>query len=46
MLVWKILCISNIIFNVFASLTLGMAVYRVYKQKKKLQPIKKTGGNK
>lgn len=46
MLVWKILCISNIIFNLFASLTLGMAVVRVYKQKKNLKSIKKTGGNK
>ena len=46
MLVWKILCISNIVFNFFASLTLGLAVARVYKQKKKIHVIKKAGGNK
>lgn len=46
MIFWKVLCISNIVFNVFASVTLGLAVYKTLKSKKKVQPQYKKYGSK
>lgn len=43
MIIWKILCISNIVFNVFASVTLGLAVYKTLKSKKKQPQYNKYG---
>lgn len=34
MILWKILCISNIIFNCFCSVVIGMVINKVAKQNK------------
>lgn len=48
-MVWKILCISNIVFNVFLTVVFGMVIYKTIKsnrQKKSTQPVYRKYGSK
>lgn len=42
-MVWKVLCVTNSLLNVFVSVVLAMVVYRVVKQAKKRKSINNAG---
>lgn len=48
-MIWKILCVSNIVCNVFLTITFGIVIYKTVKssrQKKSSQPTYRKYGTK